>query len=138
MKSSLQTLSRIQKFKIDEQRKILLEYQNKEEQLLDNMRRLLKEYEKEKEFARTEGYIGDFGAYTKRYLDFRQWLEQELEKIRQKISETRDIIADMFKEQKTYEIVDSNRQKREQKDEDLKTQKMLDEIGTNAYIKKNT
>ena len=138
MKSSLQTLSRIQKFKIDEQRKILLEYQNKEEQLLDNMRRLLKEYEKEKEFARTEGYIGDFGAYTKRYLDFRQWLEQELEKIRQKISETRDIIADMFKEQKTYEIVDSNRQKREQKDEDLKTKKMLDEIGTNAYIKKNT
>lgn len=137
MKSSLQTLTRIQKFQIDEQRKILTEYQNKEEQLIENLRRLLKEYEQEKDFARSEGYVGDFGAYTKRYLEFRRWLENELEQVRRKIAEVRDVIADMFKEQKTYEIVDDNRKKRELKEEDLKNQKMLDEIGTNTYIKRN-
>lgn len=137
MKSSLQTLTRIQKFQIDEQRKILTEYQNKEEQLIENLRRLLKEYEQEKDFARKEGYVGDFGAYTKRYLEFRHWLENELEQVRAKIAEVRDVIADMFKEQKTYEIVDDNRKKRELKEEDLKNQKMLDEIGTNTYIKRN-
>ena len=41
----------------------------------------------------------------------------------------------MFKEQKTYEIIDENRQKRARHEEDLKLQKQLDEIGTNSYIK---
>lgn len=137
MKSSLPTLRRIQKFKIDEQRKILTEHLNKEEELMTHMKRLLQEYEREKEFARSHDSVGDFGAYTKRYLQFREYLEQALEDIRAKIAEVRDIIADMFKEQKTYEIVDQNRKDKESKEEDLKDQKMLDEIGTNAYIKRN-
>ena len=44
----------------------------------------------------------------------------------------------MFKEQKTYEIIDKNRQEKAQHEEDLKIQKQLDEIGTNSYIKKHT
>ena len=48
----------------------------------------------------------------------------------------RDKISDMFKEQKTYEIVDKNRQKRREKENAAKDQKTLDEIGTNAYIKR--
>ena len=41
MAKSLQTLSRIQKFKIDEQRKILVEFQNKEEQLQIRLNNLI-------------------------------------------------------------------------------------------------
>ena len=66
----------------------------------------------------------------------RDALEAQLRALRLKIEEVRDIIADMFKEQKTYEIVDRNRAARQQKEEDDKTQKTLDEIGTNAYIKR--
>ena len=51
MKSSLQTLTRIQKFQIDEQRKILNEYLAKEEKILNDLKRMFLEYEKEKEFA---------------------------------------------------------------------------------------
>lgn len=137
MKSSLPTLTRIQKFKIDEQRKILNEHLNKEEELMTQMKRLLQEYEREKDFSRTHNNVGDFGAYTKRYLQFKEYLEQALEDIRAKIAEVRDIIADMFKEQKTFEIVNNNRKEHENKENDLKDQKMLDEIGTNAYIKRN-
>lgn len=43
----------------------------------------------------------------------------------------------MFKEQKTYEIVDRRRKEAEEKELSDKEQKMLDEIGTNAYIKKH-
>lgn len=136
MKSSLQTLTRIQKFQIDEQRKILNEYLSKEEKLLKDLKRLMIEYEREKEFTRENGSIGDFGAYTKRYLQYREAFEQALDETRKKILEIRDIMADMFKEQKTYEIVDESRKKQKQKEEDLKDQKMLDEIGTNAYIKR--
>lgn len=137
MKNSLQTLTRIQKFQIDEQRKILNDYLAKEEKILNDLKRMFLEYEKEKEFAAKQGYIGDFGVYTKRWLQYKEALEQALEDVRRKIAEVRDIISDMFKEQKTYEIVDKNRKEREIKEEELKSQKMLDEIGTNAYIKRN-
>ncbi len=137
MKNSLKTLERIQKFKIDEQRKIMVELQNKEDKIVNDLRRLIKEYEQEKEFAAQNGYMGDFGAYTKRYLQDREAFEQALSEVRAQIAEVRDIISDMFKEQKTYEIVDRQRKEALAKEEDLKNQKMLDEIGTNAYIKNN-
>ncbi len=137
MKNSLQTLTRIQKFQIDEQRKILNDYLAKEEKILNDLKRMFLEYEKEKEFAAKQGSVGDFGAYTKRWMQYKEALEQALEDVRRKIAEVRDIISDMFKEQKTYEIVDKNRKEREIKEEELKSQKMLDEIGTNAYIKRN-
>ena len=137
MKSSLQTLSRIQKFQIDEQRKILNEYLDKEEKLIKDLKRMMLEFEREKDFSREKGYVGDFGAYTKRYLQYKEATELMLEQVQTKIAEVRDIISDMFKEQKTYEIVDKNRQDKELKEEELKAQKLLDEIGTNTYIKRN-
>lgn len=54
----------------------------------------------------------------------------------QKLRKFATKIADMFKEQKTFEIVDDNRQKRREKENNAKEQKTLDEIGTNAYIKR--
>lgn len=137
MKNSLQTLTRIQKFQIDEQRKILNEYLTREEKILKDLKHMFLEYEQEKDFASRQGYVGDFGAYTKRWLQYKEALEQALEDVRKKIAEVRDIISDMFKEQKTYEIIDRNRKEREEKEEELKNQKTLDEIGTNAYIKRN-
>lgn len=135
MKSSLQTLTRIQKFKIDEQRKVLVEFQNQEETLQHRLDALNQEFEQEKKTSRKLGLVGDFGAYVKRYLKTKESLEHQLAAVRQKIEEIREIIADMFKEQKTYEIVDRERKVREAKELSDKEQKMLDEIGTNTYIK---
>ena len=137
MKSSLQTLTRIQKFKIDEQRKILVEFQNQEETLQHRLDALNQEFEQEKKTSLKLGLVGDFGAYVKRYLKTKESLENQLAAVRQKIEEIREIIADMFKEQKTYEIVDRERKQREEKELSDKEQKMLDEIGTNTYIKKH-
>ena len=79
--------------------------------------------------------IGDFGAYLKHYLEQKENLLNQIEQLEQQISIVRDKISDMFKEQKTYEIVDENRQRRAASEEEAKFQKQLDEIGTNAYIK---
>lgn len=136
MKSSLKTLTRIQKFNIDEQRKILVEYQTEEDQIIHNIKTLEEEFEREKEFSTQNIGVGDFGAYLKRYMLQKEQLEIALAEIQAKIEEVRDKIADMFKEQKTYEIVDDNRRKRSDKEDSDKEQKTLDEIGTNAYIKR--
>ena len=85
MKTSLQTLTRIQKFKIDEQRKILVEYQNKEDELQQRLDQLNRDFENEKKTSREIGLAADFGAYVKRYLKIRESLENQLAAIRKKI-----------------------------------------------------
>ncbi len=137
MKNSLQTLTRIKKFDIDEQRKILVEYQIVEDKLLNALKVLNEEFEREKLFSAQNPGVGSFGMYVKKYMRQREELETALADIRAKIEQVQEIIADMFKEQKTFEIVDNNRQKRKMKEDADKEQKMLDEIGTNNYIKHN-
>ncbi|MBQ8631563.1 MAG: flagellar export protein FliJ [Alphaproteobacteria bacterium] len=137
MKNSLKTLQRIQKFNIDEQRKILVDLQTKQDQLKVEFARLNQNYEAEKAYAVQHPGLGNFGAFVKHYLEKKEALESAIDKMQQAIEEVRDRIADMFKEQKTYEIVDDNRRKREIKEENDKEQKMLDEVGTNTYIKKH-
>ena len=135
MKNSLQTLSRIEKFNINEQRKILVALQEQQDAVILKLDNLNIQFEQEKEFNRQHNLIGDFGAYVKRYLEQKEQLENHIEELEAEIEKVRGIIADMYKEQKTFEIIDDNRQKRAQHEEDLKLQKQLDEIGTNNYIK---
>ncbi len=137
MKNSLKVLNRIQKFNIDEQRKILAELMNRQDILNAQLEQLNQSFEQEKEFARNNSGMGDFGAYIKRYMQQREQLESQISVLEAKIEHERDVMADMFKEQKTYEIVDRQRTERIEKEEELKTQKTLDEIGTNTYIKNN-
>ena len=137
MKNSLQVLNRIQKFNIDEQRKILADLVNRQDVLQAQLEQLNQAFEQEKEFARSNSGMGDFGAYVKRYMQQREKLESQIAALDAKIEQERDVMADMFKEQKTYEIVDRQRTERREKEDELKTQMALDEIGTNTYIKNN-
>ena len=137
MNKSLKTLSRIQKFQIDEQRKLMAEKMNEETAVMDNLRQMDERFAAEKAFSAQNPAVGDFGAYIKRYLDLRHAEEEHLQQIRAEIEAIRDKISDMFKEQKTFEIVDRQRAAAEHKELEQKDQKMLDEIGTNAYIKKH-
>lgn len=135
MKNSLQTLNRIQKFNIDEQRKILADLLNQQDILQAQLEQLNEAFEQEKEFARVNSGLGDFGAYVKRYMQQREDLEMKIAVLDKRIEQEREVMADMFKEQKTYEIVDRQRAERAEKEENDKEQKMLDEIGTNSFLK---
>ena len=135
MKNALQILDRIEKFNINEQRKILVALQEQQDIVIAQLTALNQQFELDKECQRQNQLIGDFGAYVKKYLETKENYEGQIEALEQQIEQVRDIIAEMFKEQKTYEIIDENRQKRAQHEEDLKLQKQLDEIGTNSYIK---
>ncbi len=137
MRNSLATLERIKKFELDEKRRLLVIELEREETLQKNLKELISSYEQEKEFVEQNPSLCDFGAYTEQYLKKRRRLEKQIREVQAKIDQLRDIMADIFKEQKTYSIVDENRRQRKQKEIDAKEQKMLDEIGTNAYIKKH-
>jgi len=135
MTEALVTLSRIEKFNINEQRKILIALQEKQEEIITNLNKLNHQFELDKECQRQNQMVGDFGAYVKKYLETKQDYENQIAALEAEIENVRDIITDMFKQQKTYEIIDENRKARARHEEDLKLQKQLDEIGTNSYIK---
>ena len=137
MRDSLKTLGRIKKFELDEQQRLLVVELEREEALTKELANLIETYEKEKAFVEENPGICDFGLYTDQYLKKRREKEKQIDATRQKIDAIRDVMSDIFKEQKTYEIVDDNRRKRRQKEIDALEQKMLDEIGTDAYIKRH-
>lgn len=137
MKEPLKTLERVKKFEIDEQRRILTQKLNHEETLQKQLQNLIEEYEKEKEFVEQNPTICDFGAYTEQYIKKRRALEKEIADIQAEIEQIRDVMAAIFKDQKTYEIVMEKRKKSKQKEFDNQEVKLLDEVGTNAYIKKH-
>lgn len=137
MRNSLATLGRIKKFELDEQQRLLVAELEHEENLTGKLKSLIAKYEEEKEFVAQNPGICDFGLYTDQYLKKRRALEKQLHETQVKIEKIRDQMAAIFKEQKTYNIVEENRQTVRQKESAAQEQKMLDEIGTNAYIKKH-
>ena len=137
MKDSLKTLERVKKFEIDEQRRVLMQKLAKEDELQRLLQNLMDDYEREKEFVTQNPTICDFGAYTEQYLKTRRALEKSIADIQAEIEQLRDIMASMFKEQKTFEIVAQNRKNRQNKKLAEQEQKLLDEVGTNTYIKKH-
>ena len=70
-------------------------------------------------------------------MEIRQEQEERLFLVRVQIEEIRDKISEMFKEQKTFDIIDREREKAKRREFEQKEQKLLDEVGTNAYIKKH-
>ena len=58
MKSSLKTLTRIQKFNIDEQRKLMVEQQNKEEQILNDIAALNRRLKKKRHLPASTPALG--------------------------------------------------------------------------------
>ena len=137
MKDALKTLERVKKFEIDEQRRVLMQKLAREEELQKTLKNLIEEYEREKEFVSQNPTLCDFGAYTDQYVKKRRALEKSITEIQTEIENIRDIMADIFKEQKTFEIVAQNRKMQKNKKLAEQEQKLLDEVGTNTYIKKH-
>ncbi|MFI3241118.1 MAG: flagellar FliJ family protein [Alphaproteobacteria bacterium] len=138
MTKALKTLVRVKKNAIDELRKTLGNFFDVEAQLVDALKILEQTFLKEKEIAKNIGPSYDFGLYTKFYIEKRSELNNALLEIKKQIDILQERITEEFKEQKTFEIVDENRLKATLKEEELKTQKMLDEIATNSYIRRNS
>ena len=135
MNSPLKTLNRVKKFELDEQQKLLSAELERESAYVSALKSLIELYEQEKIFASAHPELCNFGLYTEQYLKKRRRLEKQLESVRAKIEEIRNVMTDIFKEKKTYEIVDNNMEINLRKNEEAQEQKLLDEIGSNAYIK---
>lgn len=136
----LKTLIRLAKFDVDEKRRVLTALQNQEEQTLHDILASEVQLRKEQELAAADatgvGFI--YGAYHRAWMDQRQMLFNRLATIRQQIEIARDELAESFRTQKTYEVTQANRERREQEELDRKEQAFLDEVAQTQHRRRET
>ncbi|MBC7950952.1 MAG: flagellar FliJ family protein [Rhodospirillaceae bacterium] len=134
----LKTLIRLSKFNVDERRRVLTALQNREDQIIEEIRqgelRLKEEQRLAAEDAAGIGYL--YGAYHKAWMQRRDQMHQALTAVRAEIEVARDELAEAFRQQKTYEVTQANREKAEREEADRKEQIFLDEVGSNIHRRK--
>lgn len=134
----LKTLIRLSKFNVDEKRRTLTALQNREDQVLAEIRsaemRLAYEQKMAQDNPSTVGFA--FPNFYRAWTQKRMALEQALMAVRQQIETARDELAEAFREQKTYEVTQANREKREREEADRKEQIFLDEVGLTMHRRK--
>ena len=134
----LKTLIRLAKFDVDERRRVLTALQNQEERTLHDIAASEVRLRQEQELAAAEptgvGFI--YGAYHRAWMAERQALFARLATIRGQIEIARDALAEAFRVQKTYEVTQANRERRDREEADRKEQAFLDEVGMTQHRRK--
>ncbi len=131
---TLQTLIKLQKAYVDEQRQQLAKLQD----LLDAIVRRIAELEiqKVREQLAAENHPdarATYGAFLKAINDKARELEKERKTMEQIVEQARTKLSMLFEEQKRYEIAEEARVAAEQKEERRRESIAFDEIGGTAH-----
>ena len=134
----LKTLIRLSKFSVDEKRRVLTALQTREDQIIEEIRKGEEQLRHEQQLAAedTTGIGFSYGAFQQAWMRRRDLMHQALAAVRADIEKARDELAEAFRELKTYEVTQANREKREREELDRKEQIFLDEIGLNMHRRK--
>jgi len=135
--AGLKSIIRLRKHELDEKRRVVTQLQT----LLDNLereeRRTLDALDAEKQHATVdEETRAAFPNYNKRVQEKLKDLRAEQERVRNAIDHARSELQDAFKELKTYEITEENREKRAAAEEKRKEDQTMDDIGTEGHRRK--
>ena len=135
----LKTLIRLARFNVDEKRRMLTELQNREDQILEEIRQGEAQLKTEQQVAAEDatgvGFL--YGAYHRAWMARREQQEIALMAVRHMIEGARDELAEAFRQLKTYEITQRERERREQQEADRKEQAFLDEMGQQMHQRKD-
>lgn len=132
-------LIRLHQWKVDEQRRKVTELEILADQLESQVSRLQEDIERE---GRTSGEdvaaSAAFSAFLKGALQRRENLRGSIEEVRQQISDAKDELADAYRELKSYEIAQANRDRREAQKRGLRERIKMDELGLAMYRRQAT
>jgi flagellar FliJ protein len=131
---SLASLIRLVKWRIDEKRRELVERESEAEAIRLRLTQGEAEIVAEQKSARTsfEAHLG-YGAFARRAIQRRELLNKALAEAEAKVEAVRAELADLFLEQKQYEITQANRERRERERLAKIEQGVLDEIAMNQH-----
>ena len=135
---SVKTLIKLQKSKVDEQRRVIAEHQKALDRVEQELVELAAQQAREQEVAREKPEQAlTYGQFIKWALQRTQDLHNARAAILQALENEREVLALLFEEQKRYEIVDANREQAEALAEEKREQAALDETAVMNFERKS-
>jgi flagellar protein FliJ len=112
MTETLDTLIRLHRWQVDEQRRQVAELEGFAEKLREQLVRLAEERAMEQQAAGAN-YLAShvYPGYIRRAMQRQKTLEQSLAETEQQIAQARDALAEAFQELKRYEVALANRER---------------------------
>ncbi len=135
--SSLDTLIKLHRWQLDEQRRRVAEFETLAEKLRAEMQRLDSEEDFEQRVA-TDSPEGSYayGAYARALIERRSKLAQSVQETEQQIVSARAALADAYAEVKRYEIAAANRLLAKHRGIERIRQQELDEVALAGFRRK--
>lgn len=131
--SDLTSIIRFKKWTLDEERRGLTALLDERAEIEQHIQALNEEIASQHSVANTEVGSVTLGSYLEGARVKMAWLNEALRKKDADIEEKQDVVAEAFRELKTFEIADENKKAEAQKRLDSFEQKELDERGLQSY-----
>jgi len=137
MAKGLKSLVRVHEWDVDEKRRALGRLLNHVHELENNGRDLELEIVNEQAVAASASEEVGFayGPYADAAINRREDIARNIAEVEVEIDSARIVLGDAYRELKTYEIAQEERQKKEDAELDRKEQADLDEIGIRGYVR---
>ena len=130
---SLSTLIKLQKTKVDEQRQIVARLQDRLALIEDAIAQMEIHKAREQAMPHDEAARSTYGAFIANMVAQGRFLERERQAAARAIKTAQDVLAQLFEEQKRYEVAEAQRLEAESKEERRREGIELDEIGGMAH-----
>ncbi|MDP9127745.1 MAG: flagellar FliJ family protein [Pseudomonadota bacterium] len=136
---SLATLIKLQKTRVDDQRLALAKLQARLEEMENAITSLEIAKAREQLIAQEHAEArATYGAFLNAAVRQGRDLEKQRLAAARAVDEARQRLAELFEEQKRYEIADAARLEAEQREEHRRETLELDEIGSVSHVRKNS
>ncbi|MBL6934206.1 MAG: flagellar FliJ family protein [Alphaproteobacteria bacterium] len=130
----LLNLIRVHRWRLDEKRRELVELELLAEDLVNQGRQLEINLKDEQALARTDVESGfTYGGYARSVIERREKLADSLDQIGERISTANDEVQELFREVKSYEILQETSERKAEEKEARMEQETLDELGGEVF-----
>jgi len=131
--AKLDGIIRFRKWELDEHRRELALLLDERAEIVETLESLDTEIAEQKSMIHSDLGSVTLGAYIEGARKKRVWIVDAVRCKDQDIEEKQDVVADAFKELKTFEIADRRQQDRLRKEAERHEQDELDDLGRQAY-----
>ena len=138
MANGMHTLIRVHEWDVDEKRRFLASLLNHISALERQGRDLETEIKREQGVAAASQEVNfAYGAYAEVAIGRREDIADNIVRTEVEIAAAQDVLTEAYRELKTYEIAQENRQREEKLELDRKERAELDEIGIRGFRRLN-
>ncbi|HEY9080903.1 flagellar export protein FliJ [Magnetovibrio sp.] len=140
MAANIKNLIRLHEWNVDEKRRKLGELLRLQGELEDQMKQLEADLIEQQKIAAADPTLAGstYGAFAQQVIQRRENLQDSIDQMEFVIGHAQDELSDAYQELKKYETVESNRQRRYEREQSRREQIMLDEIALNQHRRKKS